>query len=103
MARNRNIDKVKCLCVSDKDMADVMALVLRGGLYGTTAEMAAAQKFVDDNLRIVPDKALCGLIDEINKVLQPLNFNPDNTSKLVTVCTWVQDEQKRRRYTNGNK
>ena len=101
MPRNRNIDNVKCLCVTAEDMETVMALVVRGGLHGTEKELAAAQEFVEENLRALPDRALHSLISEIDNVLQPFEFDRNNTGKLVAVCTSVQLEQKRRRQTNG--
>ena len=100
MPKYRNIDNVSCLCVMAEDVENVLALVLRCGLHGTEKEMAAAQRFVEENLRGMSDVALSRLISEIDNALQPLEFNNNNSGKMFAVCTSVQIEQKRRRQTN---
>ena len=101
MPINRNIDNYESLCVMAEDMETVMALVLRGALHGTGKELAAAHRFIEENLRELPDRALAQLISEIDNVLQPFEFDRSNTGKMFAVCTDIQIEQKRRRQTNG--
>lgn len=97
--RIKNIDKIPVIFTSYGDCEKIIALALRAALVSGPEDMRLMMRTIDDNMEQLSDKALMGIISEIDN--SP--FKEKNGDIMIKVCSHVLREQERRRINAAEK
>ena len=91
--RIRDIDKVPVIFTRNGDCEKIVALALQSALVSGTEDMCLMLRTIDDNMELLSDRALSGIIKKIDN--SP--FKEENSEIMTTICHRVLREQERRR------